>query len=96
MTGGIVFALTGSSSSSFGLLLGPFAGGFARDWQSCCAQNSFAIAPYAIGGLVLASGIQVRVRPEGKLRRALRVGAWWLAVVGWFLAGLISYAHALE
>ncbi len=92
----LIGPLTGSLSLAMGLVLGPFAGGIARDWQSCCAENSLALAPYGLGGLGLAAlGWLMRTTPSS-VKRAAAHTAWVVGLVIWFSAGLLSYGHALE
>lgn len=81
---------------ALGVLLGPFAGAVARDWQSCCAANSWSIAPYAIGVLVLALVIQLTIRSQARAARIARATLWWIGCSAWFLAAVLSYGHALE
>ena len=77
-------------------LLGPFLGGFVRDWQSCCAANSWGLFPYALGAL--ASGVGMQWVPLAPTRAfgILRATAWGLGWFAWFAAGALSCGHALE
>ncbi len=93
---GLVLALTGSASNAVDVALGPFAGAAARSWQSCCAENAWAIAPYASASLGAGLAVRWLWRPE---RRALVLGRdalWLLAALSWYGAAVLSYLHALE
>jgi hypothetical protein len=92
----LVLSITGSAPYAVGAILGPFAGAVARDWQSCCAENSWAIAPYAFASLGIGLTVQLLWHPEGRALRFLRALVWWLASASWFVAAILSYAHALE
>jgi len=96
VTGGSVLAVTRSVPHALGVLLGPFAGAVARDWQSCCAANSWSIAPYAVGVLALALVMQVTIRSQARSARIARATLWWIGCSAWFLAAILSYGHALE
>jgi len=91
-----VLALTGSWRYALGVALGPFAGGVARDWQSCCADNSLSLAPHAAAGVVLGALVRIVGRRRGVVMRRVGATAWGLGSLGWFLAAIVSYAHALE
>lgn len=93
---GLALALTGSWRYALGVVLGPFAGGVARDWQSCCAENSLSLAPYAAGGIVLGALARIVGRRRGTVMRRVGATAWGLGSFGWFFAALVSYGHALE
>ena len=91
-----VLLLTRSPLYGLGVLLGPFAGGVARDWQSCCARNSLALAPYGIAGLLAGCAVQLAVSPRTPTRVWIRRIAWGLGCATWFACALLSYGHALE
>ncbi len=91
--GGFVFALTKSSAYAFGMWLGPYAGGYAREWQSCCAENSYGLAPYGIGGVLAGVAAQFVLGRSMRRSRLLLFGG---GCVAWFGTALLSYAHALE
>ena len=95
-TAGLVLAITRSVAFAAGSALGPFAGGYARDWQTCCQENSWSLAPYAFGGVALAIAVRVLLRQPSRLQRALGSSSWWAGWLVWFLCALISYGHALE
>ena len=94
--GGLVLALTGSWSYALGTLRGPFAGAVARDWQSCCADSSWSIAPFAISSLMIGLAVQVLFHPKARVLAIGRAVVWWLSSLAWFFAALLSYGHALE
>lgn len=96
VTVGLVLVMTGSMQLALGVVLGPFAGAVARDWQSCCAENSWNIAPYAVSAVAVALLVQVVIRPDSKTMRCTLATLWWIGCIAWFLAALLSYAHALE
>ncbi|HPF13511.1 MAG: hypothetical protein H6830_11980 [Planctomycetes bacterium] len=91
-----VLVLTKSLGLTLGVALGPFAGGFARDWQSCCKTNSLTIFPFTIAIILAALGLRSVLRGRSKPIRILRHLLTWIAPMTWFLAALLSYAHALE
>jgi hypothetical protein len=79
-----------------GIALGPFAGASAREWQSCCAQNSWSLAPYGLGFLLSGFAVQLLFRPTSPSIDRLRRIAWSSAWIGWCCCGVFSYGHALE
>jgi hypothetical protein len=92
----LVLVLTSSPAYAAGVILGPFAGGFTREWQSCCAQNSLSLAPFAVGGLLAGAAVQLAVPPSTPLLVRLRAIAWGTACASWCAFALFSYGHALE
>ncbi len=94
--GGLLLVVTRSMGPPFGILLGPYAGAHLRDWQSCCAENSNAIAPAACLGVVLALIIQTLLSRSGYFPRVFGRLAAWTAPIIWFLYAILSYGHALE
>lgn len=90
-------ALGGSWTVALATILGPWAGAFARDWQSCCA--GFSSSLFWISGPLLLVGIGVQFVPIGRLahwERRLKDWAWSLGWVAWFGASWVSYLHAVE
>jgi hypothetical protein len=81
---------------SVGSFAGPFTGAMARDFQSCCWQNSLQLAPYCGGVLVLGTLLQWIPRSLQAGQRTLRLAFWILGWLGWFGGGVISFAHALS
>lgn len=94
--GGLVGLMAGSFHVGFLVITGPFAGGLARDWQSCCAEFSLSIAPWPMALLAAAVAVQFLVKPINPGLRWFRLGLWGLAWTFWFLSALWSYLHALE
>ncbi len=88
--------LAGSASNAVDVALGPFAGVAARSWQSCCAENAWAIAPYASASLGAGLAVRWLWRPEHRALGLVRDALWWLAALSWFGAAVLSYLHALE
>lgn len=76
--------------------LGPLAGGFVRDWQSCCATNSWSLLPWALA--IWAPGMLAAflLQPTTRARLVLRWILWGLGWFAWFFAAILSYLHALE
>lgn len=79
-----------------GVLLGPFAGGVAREWQSCCAESSWGLFPYGLAGLVVGVVALVAIRPRSVLRARARATIFGLGWAFWLTTGIFSYLHALE
>lgn len=77
-------------------LLGPFTGAIAREWQSCCAENSWGLLPWAGAELAVGLLIQVVPLPSGRWWERLRLVAWSLGWFAWFASGILSLGHALE
>ncbi len=77
-------------------LSGPFIGAIARDWQSCCAANSWSLLPVA--GAALAGACLVQFAPLGAGRgwQRLRLACWSAGWLIWFGSGIFSLGHALE
>lgn len=77
-------------------ILGPLTGAVARDWQSCCAHFSLALLPFC-GAFLLAGALAQWVKlPFKKHAAGLRLLAWVLGLLGWFLGGPISFLHAFS
>ena len=96
VTAGLVLSFSGSWANAARVILGPFAGAYARDWQSCCARWSWQLLPFAAGALALGFLVQARVAPTGRMAVIVRKLVWVLCTAAWFVAALLSYAHALE
>jgi hypothetical protein len=96
LSAGLVLAAFRSPLRAAEVALGPFAGGVAREWQSCCAANSLALAPYASALLAAGVAAQFLLVPVSPWRARLRLFVWGAAWLGWFLFGVLSYLHALE
>lgn len=93
---GFVFLVTKSIPYALGIVVGPLAGGFARDWQSCCAENAFSLLPFGLAALGLGLVSLLAPLPSWRVPRALRTATWAFSWLVWFGLGLLSYAHALE
>jgi len=77
LTGGLVVLITGSWQYAFGVIRGPFAGAVARDWQSCCADSSWSIAPYAISSVAFGLAVQLLFHPQSRVLSIGRSVIWW-------------------
>jgi hypothetical protein len=76
-------------------LIGPFAGGASRDWQSCCTE--FSVTVFMFSGPVLLFGFLVQLIPHlqgGK--GVLRFLIWAIAWVAWCFSAWVSFGHAAE
>ena len=83
-------------ATTAGTLLGPFTGAIAREWQACCAANSWSLLPYAAIELGVCLLVQVAPLPSGTWWERLRLFAWSLGWLAWFGSGILSLGHALE
>jgi hypothetical protein len=96
----LTLLVTHSWANAAEISLGPFAGAVARDWQRCCAENSWSLAPYGFGTLLAGLGVQFLVRPTSPPRSSwidrIRLIVWGFACFGWFFFAILSYGHALE
>lgn len=81
---------------TWAVVLGPLAGGFVREWQSCCAQFSLGLLPVALAMWAPGVAVAFLVPPTTKARRALRWTLWVAGWFAWFFAAPFSYLHALE
>ena len=79
-----------------GTLLGPFTGAISREWQSCCAENSWSLLPYAGAALGAGLFVQFLPLPSGRVWDWLRLCAWTFGWLAWFGSGILSLGHALE
>jgi len=86
----IVWTVTASAIS------GPMAGAIARNYQSCCMSFSLSLLPYCGGALLLAALLQFLRLPFGRLNGAVRMTAWGLGVLIWFLGIPASFLHAFS
>lgn len=76
-------------------ITGPFVGAIARKGQSCCVENSIALATVAGPILVLCLIAQaVPIRPR-RVERATRLILWTGGWIIWLFAGHVSLLHAL-
>lgn len=93
---GFVFVISKSVTYSLFVALGPLAGGAARDWQSCCAENSFGLLPFGLAALGFAAFARLAPLDQWRVPGALRAAGWTFGWLVWFALALLSYAHALE
>lgn len=92
----LVFGGFRHAKQAAAVILGPWAGGVMRDWQSCCAEFSLGLVPYGLGPLLLGLAVQLVVPPRTRALRVLQRLAWIAGVGLWFVCALVSYLHALE
>ena len=79
-----------------GTIMGPMTGAISRNWQGCCTRFSLSLLPFC-GPFLLAGVLAQFIRlPFRKGAAALRMSAWIIGLLGWFLGGLLSYAHAFS
>jgi hypothetical protein len=77
-------------------ITGPMTGAISRDLQSCCLEFSLSLLPYC--GAILSVGVLAQIInwPSNWPARAIRMLVWILAWLGWFMGGMVSFAHALS
>ena len=93
--GVLVLVKTGSFALAAGVILGPFAGGVAHGWRSCCAGLSLSLAPFGVLLLAIGLGVQRFVAPSTPRRAMVRRAVWALSTAGWFTLAVVSYRHVL-
>ena len=77
-------------------ILGPMAGGIARDFQGCCVRFSLWVLLIFSGpGLLVGLLMQVIPLPFQKGAGIVRMAFWTIGWMMWFLGGFISSGHAL-
>lgn len=82
--------------ATLGAILGPMTGAISRDLQGCCLEFSLSLLPYC-GAFLLAGTIPSFIKlPSESGATALRMAAWVVGLLGWFLGGIVSFAHALS
>ena len=81
--------------STSGTILGPLTGAISRNCQSCCLAFSLSLLPYCGAFLILGTIPSLVRLPFGSGASALRMTAWIVGLLGWFLGGIVSFAHAL-
>ena len=91
---GLVNALASKSWAGFYYaVIGPFAGGASRDWQSCCTE--FSVTVFLVSGPVLLLGFMTQLIPQLQGGRGvIRFLVWSVAWVSWCLSGWVSFGHA--
>lgn len=84
---------TESWSGFYYALIGPFAGGAYRDWQSCCAD--FSLSVFLISGPVLVLGFVTQLIPHLQGGRGFfRITVWGASWVIWCCSSWYSFGHA--
>ena len=79
--------------TTLGTILGPMTGAISRNCQSCCMAFSLSLLPYC-GAILLLGMIPLFVRlPFGRGNGVVRMTAWIVGLLGWFLGGIVSYFH---
>lgn len=76
-------------------ILGPMTGAVSRDLQSCCLAFSVSLLPLAMGALGVGVLFQAILPDSPGWMGGLRLVLWALGWIGWFGAGIVSFAHAL-
>jgi hypothetical protein len=78
-----------------GTILGPMTGAISRNCQSCCLKFSLGLLPYCASFLAIGA-IPLFLRlPFQCGASAVRMMMWIVGLLGWFLGGILSFAHAL-
>jgi len=81
--------------TTLGTILGPMTGAISRDCQSCCLAASLSLLPYC-GAILTLGTLPLFVRlPFRRGASVLRMALWMVGLLGWFLGGIVSFAHAL-
>jgi hypothetical protein len=78
-----------------GTILGPMTGAISRNCQSCCLRFSLNLLPYCTAFLILGM-IPSFLRLPFSGASAIRMTAWIIGLLGWFLGGIVSFGHALN
>jgi hypothetical protein len=78
-----------------GTVLGPMTGAISRNCQSCFLEFSLSLLPYCGAFLILGTLPSLVRLPFVTGASALRLTAWSVGLLGWFLGGIISFGHAL-
>jgi hypothetical protein len=78
-----------------GTILGPMTGAISRNCQSCCLQFSLGLLPYCAAFLVIGTIPSLLKLPFQCGASAVRMTMWIVGLLGWFLGGILSFAHAL-
>ena len=74
---------------------GPLTGAISRGFQSCCLQFSLGLMVFCAPVLFLGVITQLIYLPEKKWLGVLRMAAWILGWLVWFMGGIVSFGHAL-
>jgi hypothetical protein len=83
-------------STTCGTILGPMTGAISRDWQSCCLKSSLSLLPYCAALLIFGTMPLFLRLPFHRGSSGLRMAAWIIGLLGWFLGGIVSFGHALN
>lgn len=76
--------------------LGPMTGAISRSCQSCCLSNSLSLLPYCGAFLAIGTIFQFIKLPVRRGAATVRLTIWVVGLLGWFLGGIVSFAHALN
>jgi len=82
--------------TTLGTILGPMTGAISRDCQSCCLNFSLSLLPYCAAFLIVGAIPLFLKLPFRRAASTLRMMLWIVGLLGWFLGGIFSYAHALN
>ncbi len=82
--------------TTLGTILGPMTGAISRNCQSCCLAFSLSLLPYC-GAFLVAGALPLFIKtPFSQGASVLRMTLWIVALLGWFLGGIVSFGHALN
>ena len=82
--------------STMGTIAGPLTGAISRDFQGCCLKFSLLLMAFCAPILLVAIAIQFIRMPDYKWIPAMRLVSWVVGWTCWFLAGILSFGHALS
>lgn len=82
--------------TTLGTITGPLTGAISRGFQSCCLRFSLTVMAYCALPLLLGVGLQFLHPGERKWLRVVRMSAWIVGWLAWFLGGIFSFLHALS
>ena len=70
-------------------------GAIARNCHGCCPAFSLSLLPYC-GAFLVGGTLPLFIKlPFQCGASAVMMSLWVLGLLGWFLGGIVSYAHAL-
>jgi hypothetical protein len=78
-----------------GTILGPMTGAISRNCQSCCLRFSLGLIPYCAASLIIGAIPSFLYLPF-RGASILRMTAWVVGLLGWFLGAIVSFGHALS
>ena len=93
---GFILVVTRSVLHALELVLGPFAGAAAREWEPYYVKLGLGLLPFALVCLLAGVLLQFSIPASTKPVRAGRLVLWGIAIAGWFLFALRTYGEALE